>query len=93
MYQICDKKWVEVNDLSGGQNSANKKTKSKTPILRSDLCDYNNSCFVVKGRISITDTSNTNRENKKLTFKNNLPIKSCITKFNNTFMDNADLDM
>ena len=27
--------------------------------------------------------------NKKLTFKNNVPFRSCISKVNNTFVDNA----
>ena len=32
--------------------------------------------------------------NKKLTFKNNAPFRSCISKINNTFIDNAgDLDI
>ena len=35
-----------------------------------------------------------NRRNKKLTFNNNAPFRSCISKINNTFADNAeDLDV
>ena len=35
-----------------------------------------------------------NRTNKKLTFKNNAPFRSCISKINNTFVDNAeDIDI
>ena len=34
------------------------------------------------------------KRNKKLTFKNNAPFQSCISKINNTFIDNAeDLDI
>ena len=40
-------------------------------MLRSDLCDYSDVYIVVKGRISVTDTNNANRGNKKLIFKNN----------------------
>ena len=29
-------------------------------------------------------------KNKKLTFKNNAPLRSCISKINNTFVDNAE---
>ena len=36
------KKWIEINDLSGGQYSANKNIRFKTPMLRSNLCDYSN---------------------------------------------------
>ena len=46
--------------------------------------------IVVKGIISVTGTNNANRRNKKLTFKNNAPFRSCITKINNTFIDNAE---
>ena len=50
--------------------------------------------IVVKGRISVTGTNNANRRNKKLTFKNNAPFRSCISKINNTFVDNGeDLDI
>ena len=50
--------------------------------------------IVVKGRISVTGANNANRRNKKLTFKNNAPFRSCISKINNTFVDNGeDLDI
>ena len=44
----------------------------------------------MKGRISVTGTNNGNRRNKKLMFKNNAPFRSCISKINNTFIDNAE---
>ena len=52
------------------------------------------SYIVVKGIINVTGTNANNRRNKKLTFKNNAPFRSCISKINNTFIDNAeDLDI
>ena len=40
------------------------------------------------------NNNNGNRRNKRLTFKNNAPFKSCIWKINNTFIDNAkDFDI
>ena len=34
------------------------------------------------------------KKRKKLTFKNNAPFRSCISKINNTFIDSAeDLDI
>ena len=80
------KKWVEVNDLSSGQYSVNKNIKFKTSMLRSDLCDYSDAYIVVKGIINVTGTNANNRRNKKLTFKNNAPFRSCISKINNTFI-------
>ena len=55
-------------------------------MLRSDLCDYSDAYIVV-------DTNNANRK-KKLTFKNATLFWSCISKINNTFINNAgDLDI
>ena len=63
-------------------------------MLGSNLCDYSDAYIVVKGRISGTDTDNANRRNKKLTFKDNTPFISCISKINNTFVYNTeDLDI
>ena len=48
----------------------------------------------MKGRISVTGTTNANKRNKKLTFKNNALFRSCISKINTTIVDNAeDLDI
>ena len=59
-------------------------------MLRSDLCHYNDVYIVVKGRISIKGTNDANKKNKKLTFKNNVPFRSSISKINNTSVDNAE---
>ena len=92
--KFVTKKWVEVNDLSSGQYSVNKNIRFQTSLLRSDLCDYSNAYIVVKGRVSVTNNNSANRIYKKLTFKNNVPLRSCITKINNIFIDNAeDLDI
>ena len=92
--KFVTKKRVEVYDLSSGQYSVNKNIRFKTSMLRSDLCDYSDAYIVVKGRITVTGTNNANRRNKKLTFKNNATFRSCISKINNAFVDNAeDLDI
>ena len=88
--KFVTKKWIEVNDLSSGQYSVNKDVRFKTSMSRSDLCDYSNAYIVMKGGISVADTNDANRRNKKLTFKNNAPFVSCITKINNTFVDNPE---
>ena len=59
-------------------------------MLRSDLCHYSDVYVVVKGRISTKGTNDANKKNKKLTFKNNVPFSSCISKINNTSVDNAE---
>ena len=92
--KFVTKKRFEVFDLSCGQYSVNKNIRFKTSMLRSDLCDYSDAYIVVKGRITVTGTNNANRRIKTLTFKNNAPFRSCISKINNVFVDNAeDLDI
>ena len=81
-------KWTEVNDLSRGQYSVNKNIRFKIPQLRLDLCDYSDVYIVVKRSVTVGGPTNANTINKKLTFKNNAPFRSCISKINNTFIDN-----
>ena len=48
----------------------------------------------MKRGISVSGTNNANIRSKKLTFENNAPFRSCISKISNTFTDNAeDLDI
>ena len=63
-------------------------------MLRSDLCDYSHAYIVVKGRIIVRGTNAAKRINKKLTFKNDAPFRSCISKINNSLIDNEqDIDI
>ena len=65
-----------------------------TKRQRSDLCNYSDTYIVVKGRISVAGTNNDSRRNKKPTFGNNDPLRTCILKTNNIFIDKAnDLDI
>ena len=48
--KVCDKKWIEVNDLSTGQYSINKNVRFKTRMIRSNLCGYRNVYISVKGQ-------------------------------------------
>ena len=59
-------------------------------MLRSHSCDYSDAYVAVKRIISVTGTNGANRRNKKLIFKYNAPFRSCITKINNRFVDNAE---
>ena len=45
---------------------------------------------VVEEIITVTGTNGGNRRNKMLNFKNNVPFRSCISKFNSTFIDNVE---
>ena len=94
MTKFVTKEWIEVIDFSSGQYSVNRNIRFKTLMLRSDLCDYSDAYIAVKRRISVAGTNANNRRKKKPTFKNNTPFRSCISKINNTFVNNAeDLDI
>ena len=56
------RKWIEINDLSNGQNSTNKNIMLKNPILRSNLCDFSDSYILVKGMITVGGANNANQK-------------------------------
>ena len=88
------KKWIEVYNQSEKNYSVNKEIRIKTPMLRSDLCDFSDAYIVVNGDITLEGDNNANKCNKHLTFKNNAPFISCISKINGIKIDNAeDLDV
>ena len=45
----------------------------------------------MEDRVSATGTTNANRRNKNLTLMKNAPFSPCISKINNTFIDNAEV--
>ena len=83
------KKWIEVYDQSEKNYNPNKKIRIKTPMLRSNLCDFSDACIVVKGDITVTNLNNAKR-NKAVAFKNNAPFINCISNINGIKIDNAD---
>ena len=87
------KKWVGVYDQSGRDYRINKEVRIKTPMLRSDLCDFSEAYIVVKGYIAVTNPDDAKR-NKSIAFKNNAPFINCISKINGVQIDNVeDLDV
>ena len=48
-------------------------------MLRSDLLDYSDTYIVVKRSICATGNNVANTRNKKLSFQNNAPFRSCIS--------------
>ena len=57
-------------------------------MLNSNLCDYSDAYIIVKGIINVTDRDND--AYNKLASKNNAPFISCISKIDNTLIDNAE---
>ena len=85
--------WVEINDEARGTYSPNKQITFKTSMLRSSLYDYSDAYILVKGNITANNTTAdgvaANNTNKEVIFKNCAPFINCISKVNNTVMDNA----
>ena len=93
--RFVTKEWIELYDQTGGSYNVNKEIRIKTPMLRSDLCDFRDVYIVVKGTITTEQNTNINNDghNKPFVFKNNAPFISCILKINSVLIDNAeDLD-
>ena len=88
------KNWVEINDDVRGLYSPNKHIRFKTAMLRSSLCDYSDAYILVKGKISVNNTvadgATANNTDKKVIFKNCAPFTNCISKINNTQIDNTE---
>ena len=62
-------------------------------MLRSSLCDYSDACILVKGNISVNNTVVgvlLQITEKKVIIKNCAPFTNCISKINNTQIDNAE---
>ena len=91
--------WVEINDESRGTYTSND-IKFKTTMLKSSLCDYADAYILVKGTITITGEGDdaaarqADERDKGVTFKNCAPFTKCISRINNTDIDNAhDIDI
>ena len=91
--------WDEINDESKGTYTSND-IKFKTTMLRSNLCDYADAYILVKGTITITGAGDDDaakrldERNKGVIFKNCAPFTKCISRINNTDIDNAqDIDI
>ena len=90
--------WIEINDESRGTYNVGSQIKFKTTMLKSSLCNYSDACILVKGTISVNNTSaddaNANNTNKKVIFKNCALFTNCISEINNTQIGNAkDIDI
>ena len=69
--KFVTREYVRVNSLSNTCNK-NKSIRFKTPMLRSNLCDYSDANILVKGTITVTapganNGANNIRDKKKYT--------------------------
>ena len=91
--KIVIREYIKFNSLSNTYNQ-NKSIGFKTPMLRSDLCDYSDAYILVNGTITVTSQNNVIRDKKDrpLILKNNAPFISCITRINGELIED-DLDI
>ena len=94
--KFVTREYVEVNSLSNTYNE-NKSIRFKTPMLRSNFCDYSDVYILVKGTITVTAPGVNNnadnirdKRNRPLILKNNAPFVSCITRINGELIEDAD---
>ena len=98
--KFVTREYARVNSLSNTYNE-NKSIRFKTPMLRSNLCDYSDAYILVKGTITVTAPGANNgannirdKRNRPLILKNNAPFVSCITRINGELTEDAhDLDV
>ena len=89
------REYVKVYSLSNAYNE-NKSIRFKTPMLRSNLCDYSDVYILVKGTGATAPGANNNannirdKRNRPLILKNNAPFVSCITRINEELIEDAD---
>ena len=83
------REYVRVNSLSNMYNE-NKSIRFKTPMLRSDLCDYADAYVLVNGTITVDGNAARDRQNRPVILKNNAPFISCITKINGELIKDVE---
>ena len=94
--KFVTREYVRVNSLSNTYNE-NKSIRFKTPMLKSNLCDYSDAYILVKCTITVTAPGVENnadnirdKRNRPSILKNNAPFVSCITRINGELIEDAD---
>ena len=88
MPRFNTKKWIEVHDQSGESYNISKQIRFQTMLT--DICDYSDAYIVVKGTITVKKVKDREKHNRSLILKNNSPFISCVSKNNETLIDNAE---
>ena len=87
--KFVTRKYVKVNSLSNTYNE-NKSIRFKTPMLRSDFCDYADAYILVYGTITVAGNQPRDKQNRPLILKYNASFVSCITRINTELIEDAD---
>ena len=87
--KFVTREYVRVNSLSNTYDE-NKSIRFKTPMVRSDLCDYADAYILVSGTITVAGNHPRDRQNKPVILKNNASFVSCIPRINGELIEDAD---
>ena len=95
--KFSTRNWVEINDESKGMHNISNQIKFETSMIRSNLCHYSDTYIHVEGSIqsqTLELAATPNNRNKKVILQNCAPFTNCISKINNTQVDDAhDIDV
>ena len=88
------KNWFKINDESQGTYDEDNQIRFETSMLRSSLCDYNNAYILLKGTVTVLNTTSAgaaaNNANEKVIFKTCASFIKFMSRINNTQVDDAN---
>ena len=87
--KFVTREYVTVNSSLDTYNE-NKSIRLKTPMLRSNLCNYSDAYILVNGTITVAGNNLRDRQNRPLMLKNDASFISCITRINGELIEDAD---
>ena len=87
--KFVTREYVTVNSLLDTYNE-NKSIRFKSPMSRSNLCDYSDAYILFEGTITVTGNHARDRQNRLLILKINASFISCITRINGELIEDAD---
>ena len=87
--KFVTREYVTVNSSLDTYNE-NKSIRLKTPMLRSNLCNYSDAYILVNVTITVAGNNLRDRQNRPLILKNDAPFISCITRINGELIEDAD---
>ena len=82
--KLPTRKWNIANDNSNTNYGLGNEISYNTEALKSNLCDYD-AYILERGNITVTAAPET-----QLTFKNCAPFTKCVTKIDETTIDDAE---
>ena len=90
-FKFKTKKSVKINDESRRTYNADNQIRFKTSMFRSSLWDYSDAYILGKETIKAAErtAASQNNANKKVLFKNCALFTKCISRIDNTQIDDA----